>query len=198
MNDFSFEKDPFENLLSLLSQAEVKKIPEHNAMTLSTVGLDGKPSSRLVLFKGLIRNGLSFYTNYKGRKAGEILKNPAVALNFFWPTLQQQIRIEGRAEKTTREESEIYFRQRPRESQIGAWASLQSEILSGTEELSERYDEIEKQYAGQEIPCPLHWGGFIVRPEVFEFWFGKRGRLHERYVYEKSTPTSWKRLMKFP
>lgn len=198
MADFSFEKDPFENFLALLSQAESKKIPEYNAMTLSTVGLDGKPSSRQVLFKGLLRQGLSFYTNYKGRKANEIFKNPYVALNFFWPSLEQQIRIEGAVEKTTREESEAYFRQRPRESQVGAWASQQSETLSGLKELSLRYEDIEKKYSGQEIPCPPHWGGFIVRPDVFEFWFGKRGRLHERYVYEMARGSLWKKSMKFP
>lgn len=197
MSDFSFEKDPFENFQSLLADAKNENIPEYNAMTLSTVGLDGKPSSRVVLFKGLVRGGLSFYTNYHGGKSLQIDHNSFVSLNFFWPTLERQIRIQGPAEKMTREESEAYFRQRPRESQIGAWASRQSEVLKNQHELEQRFEEIEKKYAGQEVPCPLHWGGFIVRPENFEFWFGRKGRLHERYVYEK-TDSSWKRFMKFP
>lgn len=198
MANFTFEKDPLQNFLELLSLAESKGIPEPNAMTLSTIGLDGRPSSRQVLYKGVIRDGLSFYTNFEGRKSLEIFKNPNVALNFFWAALETQIRIEGRAEKTTRAESETYFNSRPRESQIGAWASKQSEILSSPNEFKLRYDEIEKKFKGQDIPCPPNWGGFLVRPDCFEFWFGKKGRLHERYVYEKSNQQGWKRFMKFP
>ncbi len=197
MPDFSFEKDPFESFLGLLAEAESHKVPEYNAMTLSTVGLDEKPSSRVVLFKGLVRGGLSFYTNYQGSKSIQISRNPNVALNFFWPTLEQQIRIQGQSEKMTRAESEEYFRQRPRESQIGAWASAQSELLKNLDELDLRFEETKKKFAGQEVPCPPHWGGFIVRPDHFEFWFGRKGRLHERYIYEKEG-TSWKRFMKFP
>lgn len=197
MSDFSFEKDPFENFQNLLAEAKNSHVPEHNAMTLSTVGLDGKPSSRVVLFKGLVRGGLSFYTNYQGSKSTQIEGNDSVSLNFFWPTLERQIRIQGTAEKMTREESEAYFRQRPRESQIGAWASKQSEVLADPNELDRRFEEIEKKYLGQDIPCPPYWGGFLVRPDSFEFWFGRKGRLHERYIYEKSA-VSWKRFMKFP
>ncbi len=198
MAKFSFEKDPFQNFLDSLAEAEALEIPEPNAMTLSTIGLNGRPSSRQVLFKGIIRGGLSFFTNYEGRKSLEIFNKPHVALNFFWAALERQIRIEGQVEKTTREESEAYFNTRPRESQIGAWASKQSEVLSDQQEFKTRYDEIEKKFNGQVIPCPPNWGGFLVRPETFEFWFGKKSRLHERYVYEKSSQQDWKRFMKFP
>lgn len=198
MASFQFEIDPFQNFLSILSEAESAKIAEPNAMTLSTISLDGRPASRQVLFKGIIREGFSFFTNYEGRKSLEIFKNPYVSLNFFWAHLEKQIRIEGQAEKSTRQESEIYFRTRARESQIGAWASKQSQKLSDMNEFKQRYEEFEKKFHDIEVPCPPNWGGFIVKPQLFEFWFGKKGRLHERYVYEKSGANSWNRMMKYP
>lgn len=196
MDSFDFQKDPFENFLSLYKNAEARQVYEPHAMVLSTLGLQGRPSSRVVFYKGLVRGGLSFYTNYEGQKSKEIEKNPAASLNFYWPTLEQQIRVVGLAEKMTREESEKYFRTRPRLSQIGAWASLQSQLLKEGD-LEKRIDEFTQKFNGQEVPCPPHWGGFIVRPDFFEFWFGRQGRLHERFIYELHGG-SWKRLRKFP
>lgn len=198
MANFEFTKDPFDNFSEIMSEAEAAKIIEPNAMTLSTIGLDGTPNSRQVLFKGILSQGFSFFTNFEGQKSLEIFNNPNVCLNFFWAQLEKQIRIKGIAEKATREESEKYFKTRVRESKIGAWASKQSKVLSDMSEFKNRYDEFEKKFKDQEVPCPPNWGGFIVKPTLFEFWFGKKGRLHERYVYEMSSPGNWQRYMKFP
>ena len=196
MDSFDFQKDPFENFLNLYKSAEARQVYEPHAMVLSTQGLQGRPSSRVVFYKGLLRGGLSFYTNYEGQKSKEIEKNPGVALNFYWPTLEQQIRVVGIAERTTREESENYFRTRARLSQLGAWASRQSQLLQEGD-LEKRIDEFTKKFENQEVPCPPNWGGFIVRPDFFEFWFGRRGRLHERFIYQQQAG-QWQRLRKFP
>lgn len=181
---FDFKKDPFENFINLYKQAQMKGIPDANGMSLATVNSEKQPSVRTVLFKGIIRGGFSFFTNYDGRKAHDIEANPQVCANFFWPHLDQQIRIEGRAEKVTREESEAYFSTRPRLSQIGAWSSHQSSRLESFEDFQNRLSEIEKKFQGQVIPCPPHWGGYRIVPHEIEFWFGQPGRLHHRYIYQ--------------
>lgn len=183
MSGFNFNLDPITNFISLYEEAVDKKMPEPNAMALATVGINNKPSVRTVLYKGILRDGFSFFTNYQGRKAQDISQNPNVCVNFFWPLLERQIRIEGQAEKVTRAESENYFKSRTRVSQLGAWASEQSQRLSSLEALEMRFQELDKKFANQEVPCPPHWGGYIIVPELIEFWFGRQGRMHERYLY---------------
>tara|TARA_B110001454_G_scaffold219202_1_gene252008 strand:- start:101340 stop:101933 length:594 start_codon:yes stop_codon:yes gene_type:complete len=186
MSGFNFNLDPIQNFVSWLDEAVEQKMPDPNAMALATVNKENKPSVRIVFYKGMIRDGFSFYTNYTGRKAQDIALNPNVCVNFFWSPLERQIRIEGKAQKTTREESEAYFKTRPRVSQLGAWASNQSQRLMSLEILSNKFKELDSQYAGKEIPCPPHWGGFIIVPEVIEFWNGRQGRMHERYQYTRN------------
>ncbi|MBL7545945.1 MAG: pyridoxamine 5'-phosphate oxidase [Bdellovibrionaceae bacterium] len=197
MSGFKFNLDPFVNFVSLYEEAVEKKMPEPNAMALATVGENNKPSVRTVLYKGILRGGFSFYTNYQGRKALEISQNPNVCVNFFWPQLERQIRIEGQAEKVTRAESEAYFKSRPRVSQLGAWASKQSQRLTSLETLESHFQELDQRYAHQEIPCPPHWGGYIIIPEAIEFWFGRQGRMHERYQYVRNG-SDWDRFFLNP
>lgn len=193
-----FSVDPFLHFTKLLEDAKRRGEPEYNAMALATVGADLRPSVRIVYFKGLIRGGLSFYGNYNSTKGKNIEQNNQVCLNFYYPQEWQQIRISGVATKLTRAESVAYFSTRHRLSQLGAWASQQSQEISGTEYFQRRLAEYEKSYEGQEVPCPENWGGYHVIPEEFEFWFGKSGRLHERYVYQKQPTGAWRTLMKAP
>jgi pyridoxamine 5'-phosphate oxidase len=156
---------------------------EANAMTLSTASPDGKPSARIVLLKDVDERGFVFYTNYESAKGTAIQANPRVCLNFFWGELERQVRIYGVAEKISRDESEAYFRSRPKESQLGAWASQQSNVITGREVLEERFRALEQEYNGKEIPLPPFWGGYRVAPSEIEFWQGRVGRLHDRIVY---------------
>ena len=194
---FDFKKDPFENFLELFKAAQVKGVPEHNAMALATVNQKLQPSVRIVLYKGLVRRGFSFYTNYDGRKGQELDKNNSVAATFFWPHLDQQIRIEGKAEKLTAEESDKYFSSRPRLSQIGAWSSNQSEKIESFESFQKKINAIEEKFNGKAVSRPPHWGGYRIVPTEIEFWFGKTGRLHERYVYS-GNDMQWNRFLRSP
>lgn len=186
MSGFNFNLDPIENFGILLNEAVEHKLPDPNAMSLATVNSDNKPSVRIVFYKGMIRDGFSFYTNYNGRKAQDIAHNNNVCVNFFWSQLERQVRIEGKAQKTTRAESEAYFKTRVRESQLGAWASEQSQPLESFETIEKRYQELNTKYANQDIPCPPHWGGYIIVPDMIEFWFGRTGRMHQRYRYQRN------------
>jgi pyridoxamine 5'-phosphate oxidase len=152
------------------------------------VGADGRPSARVVLLKGVDERGLVFYTNSTSRKGREILARPDVALTFWWPQLEQQVRFEGRVSRVSDEESDAYFASRQRISQIGAWASQQSQPLASREELERRYAEIEKRYQGTHVPRPPHWFGFRCVPTLVEFWQSKPGRLHEREVFTRASP----------
>ncbi len=191
--------DPFEHFQKLFADAEKKVLKDPNAMQLATVDENGQPSVRTVLMKGIVRGGFSFYTNFRSRKSQNILHHSRVALNFYWPALDQQIRIEGLAEKMTDQESNAYFQTRPRLSQIGAWASDQSQPIPGEEFLAKKVSDLEKKYLGKEIPRPPHWGGFIVKPLRFEFWFGREGRLHDRFVYSRNDLEAvWKNEMLSP
>lgn len=198
---FDFKKDPFENFLESYKEAQLKGVPDANAMALATVNKENQPSVRIVFFKDFFEKdqdkGFCFYTNYHGRKAQDMQDNPKVSANFFWPHLDHQIRIEGQVEKLPRELSEKYFATRPRMSQIGAWASAQSEVISSYDDLVKRTKEVEEKYKNQIVPCPPHWGGYALFPHEIEFWFGKTGRLHERYVYHKNG-SSWDRFMRSP
>lgn len=194
---FDFKNDPIENFLKLFQAAQIRGVPDVNAMALATVNNENQPSVRIVLFKGISDGGFSFFTNYDGRKARDIENNNKVSAVFFWPHLDQQIRIEGLAERLSRSESEVYFSTRPRLSQIGAWASNQSERTESFVILQERLFGLEQKFKGQSIPCPPHWGGYRIIPAEIEFWFGKSGRLHERYVYQKTNNT-WQKFLRSP
>ena len=199
---FDFKNDPIENFLKSYKEAQVKGVPDANAMALATVNENNQPSVRIVFYKGLFEKtpesrGFCFYTNYHGRKAQDIDANPKVSANFFWPHLDHQIRIEGVVEKLPVEMSEKYFATRARVSQIGAWASDQSETIESYDVLMKKTAAIDEKYKGQVVPCPPNWGGYVLIPTEIEFWFGKTGRLHERYVYIKQV-SGWARLMRSP
>ena len=196
---FVHEMDPLKALDLEVNRAASAGMPEPSAMTLATVTKDGAPRARIVLYKGQSDGGLCFFTNYNSDKAKE-LESGRTALLFHWAPLETQIRVEGLVEKVSRAESEAYFRTRPRISQLGAWSSNQSEEIPSTEYLINRFGEIEKEYEGKEVPCPPYWGGYRVRPLMMEFWFGRPGRMHERYVYERESiqQNTWRRYLKSP
>lgn len=177
--------NPFEQFEIWLNEAIASQTDEPNAMVVTTVSGESKPSSRIVLLRGFDRNGLVFYTNYESQKGREIAENNHVALLFFWAKLERQIRIEGKISKISRQKSREYFSSRPRESQIGAWASAQSREIESRNELEEKTLQLEKKFANCDIPCPPFWGGYIVKPESFEFWQGRKSRLHDRLKYLK-------------
>ena len=177
--------DPLAQFTLWFEDAKAAGAPEPNAMAVATVGPDGAPSLRMVLLKGHGEDGFVFYTNYGSRKARELEQNARVALLFFWPTLQRQVRVEGRVARTSRDESAEYFRTRVRGAQVGAWASAQSEVITTREALEARVAELEEEYADREIPVPPFWDGFRVTPSRYEFWQGREHRLHDRLVYER-------------
>lgn len=177
---------PFDLFNSWFNEALDKMVMEPYAFQLATVSLDSKPSLRVVYMRSVEENGFVFFTNYNGKKGKEIENNPNVCMNFFWAEKERQIRIEGKAEKIDSDFSDAYFAQRPRKSQIGAWASAQSDDLKSYNDLEQRVIELEKKYEGKEIPRPPHWGGYIVIPTDFEFWQGRSSRLHDRIIYSKS------------
>jgi len=173
---------PIDFLALWLEEAKQSDIPEFNAMVLSTVGRDLKPSSRIVLLKEITDEGkIVFYTNYQSRKGEELLFNPNAALNFFWPALEKQIRIEGGVKKTSRDRSEKYFRSRPLESQLSAIVSPQSEVISDLSVLKKASEKL--FVSGKKISLPPYWGGYELSPEMFEFWQGGKNRLHDRIRY---------------
>lgn len=198
MESFDFlAHDPFKNFDILFVEAQAKGIPDPNAMSLATVDEKGVPTVRVVLFKGIINSGFSFFTNYRGKKSRDLDLNPNVCVNFFWPQLEKQVRISGKVEKLSRQENEMYFKTRPRASQIGAWTSDQSEVIPNFDFLQEKFLRFEKQFENQEVPCPPHWGGYSIQPKEIEFWFGRVGRMHERYVYTLENH-QWIRSLKSP
>ena len=167
-------------------------IDEGNAMTLSTIGLDGYPKNRVVLLKKYTYEGFIFYTNYESEKGRTIKENPNVCISFFWHSAERQILIKGKAEKIAENLSDGYFESRPIGSQLGALASNQSEIIENRKVLDDRLKELEKKYANKEIPRPKHWGGYIVKPIEMEFWQGRPNRMHDRIRYQLQEDYNWK------
>lgn len=185
LDESDVSSDPIEQFEKWIKEALKAEVPEPNAMTLSTVGAGNKPHSRVVLLKGIENDEFIFYTNHKSDKGAEIAQNPNVALCFLWLELERQVRIEGKAEKLSEDESEAYFKKRPYKSQIGALASNQSSVVPNRAFLEDRFKELEEIYSEGNVPKPESWGGYRVKPEVLEFWQGRRSRLHDRIKFEK-------------
>lgn len=182
--------DPITQFDKWWKEAIASNIDEVNAMTLATCDENGIPSARIVLLKGIHDDGFVFFTNYTSHKAKDMEKDAHVALVFFWKELERQVRVEGYIEKTSDQESETYFKSRPRESQIGAWVSHQSSVVPSRSFLEERKASLEEEFSGKEIPRPAFWGGYVVHPQRVEFWQGRPGRLHDRIFYTKEED-SW-------
>jgi pyridoxamine 5'-phosphate oxidase len=178
--------DPLQRFEAWFRAAEAAGVEVPEAMTLATAAADGAPSARMVLLKGADADGFVFYTGYGSRKAAELEANPRAALVFYWRPIGRQVRVEGSVERVSAEESATYFATRPRGSQLAAWASRQSSTLGSREELEARYDELESEYKGREVPLPPHWGGYRLRPDAFEFWQHRDNRLHERVRYTRA------------
>lgn len=179
-----------------LDEAIAAQVNEPTAMNVATV-VEGRPSARMVLLKGIEQGNFVFYTNYDSRKGRQIEANPFVALTLFWPELERQVRVEGRAQRVSGETSDAYFASRPYQSRIGAWASQQSQPLDGTATLVARAAKYAAQYV-LHVPRPPHWGGYAVTPERVEFWQGRPSRLHDRVVYIRQENSHWLRERLYP
>ena len=181
----SIAQHPIDQLEKWIEEAVDSQILEPNAMVIGTVSKNGTPSSRVVYLRGLDKEGLKFYTNYESQKGREVEINSSVNALFFYPELERQIRVEGSIKKLTSEESDAYFNARPLESKLGAWASEQSSHLENREQLVERLNHFKEKF-GEIVPRPPHWGGYLIKPERFEFWQGRPARLHDRIIYKQS------------
>lgn len=177
--------EPVEQLQVWIEAARAAGMMEPGAMTLATVGDDGRPAARIVLCKGFHDGGVCFFTNYESRKGRELAALPEASLVFWWDRLERQVRLEGPVERVSREQSLSYFRKRPRESQLGAYSSHQSAVVATREELDARMEANERAFAGREIPLPDGWGGYVLRPRAVEFWQGRLGRMHDRLLYRR-------------
>jgi len=187
------DDDPVVQFGHWFGQAKAADLIEPNAMTLATTSPAGRPSARVVLLKGFGSDGFVFYSNYASRKGGELAANPYAALVFWWPPLERQVRVEGRVGRTSREESEAYWRSRPLGSRLAALASAQSEAIAGREELTRRVDQLAARHRDGAVPLPEAWGGYRLAPDAFEFWQGRPDRLHDRFRYSRGDePPGWR------
>ena len=183
--------DPIKQFANWFTTAIEARIRDVNAMSLATTTTDCRPSVRIVLLKSFDQDGFVFFTNYESEKGKELKANPYAALGFYWIELDRQIRISGKVKKTSREESQAYFHSRPVGSQLGAWASRQSEIIDARRVLDARMAEMTERFRNKRIPLPPHWGGYRLKPEIMEFWQGRPNRLHDRFRYTRLPDGSW-------
>ncbi|NND93262.1 MAG: pyridoxamine 5'-phosphate oxidase [Flavobacteriales bacterium] len=183
LNGTVLSSDPLKQFEKWLEEAIENEVNEAYALSLSTVGQDGFPSTRIVFLRGISNGGLIFYTNYGSLKGRELAAEDRALMNFFWPELQRQVRVKGLVSKISPEQSDDYFASRPRNSQLGAWASKQSQPLDSRETLENRVKELEMEYEGRVIPRPENWGGYVLIPVEWEFWKGRSSRLHDRFTY---------------
>ena len=186
------EADPIKQFNIWWQDALEAKIGEVNAMTVATASADGLPSARTMLLKGFSEKGFVFFTNYNSYKGQQLAENPKACLVFFWKELERQVRVTGLIEKTSEEESNSYFQSRPKASQVGAIASPQSQVIENRQWLDDQYKKLIDQFENTAIQRPEHWGGFVVKPVIMEFWQGRPGRLHDRIQYTISQDGSWK------
>jgi len=185
------DPDPIKQFAIWFGEAAAAEIRDVNAMSLATATPDGVPAVRIVLLKGISDRGFVFFTNYLSDKGRELEANPRAALALFWVQLERQVRISGTVEKTSDEESDEYFQTRPLGSQLGAWASSQSQVVANRAALEAQFAEVTQRFAGGNIPLPANWGGYRVAPEVIEFWQGRTNRLHDRFRYARQSDSSW-------
>jgi pyridoxamine 5'-phosphate oxidase len=193
LDETTADPDPIRQFGAWYRDAEATSMREPNAMTLATASREGRPSARIVLLKGFDAQGFVFFTNYESRKGEELDQNPLAALVFHWRELTRQVRVEGRAGRISVEESDAYFQTRPRGSQLGAWASAQSQAIEGREALEQRFKDLAATHEGRPIPRPPFWGGFRLTPDAIEFWQGRLDRLHDRFRYVLAEDGLWTR-----
>lgn len=200
MSTPDLQSEAHATFLELFAEARAAGEPDPTAMTIATAGLDARPSARVVLLKAVDERGFVFYTHLEGRKGRELQANPHAALLFHWPRVRGgvQVRVEGQVETVSDDEADAYFASRPRGSQIGAWASKQSETLESRDTFEQRVAQVEKEFENRDVPRPPRWTGLRVRPQRIEFWYGANFRLHERRLYESDAAGKWSKRMLYP